>query len=271
MKMNWSLVVAVNSEEVLQGNLLRSTESTLANEIVILRQKKNASAAYNEGLAKSTGDVIVFAHQDVYLPPGWADQLTASIVKLTIKNPNWGVAGVYGVSSSGQGAGYVYSSGLRGFVGEPIFGSICVSTIDEMLLIIRRTAGLQFDEMLPGFHLYGTDICLEAGKRGMKNYIIPCFAVHNSCGITWLPFSFWKAYMYLRKKWRSRLPLITPCTKISVGCSAIFDHLLRNVYLNIRGQNKPGCRVPDPQMFYSENILPSLKISSNNKRIYNMK
>jgi len=158
--MNWSLIVAVNSENVLRSNLLRSAEAISAKEVVIQHNPKNASIAYNEGKAKATGEILVFAHQDVYLPPGWAEQLTESIEKLTIKDPNWGVAGVYGVSSAGQGAGYVYSSGLRGFVGEPIFGSICVSTIDEMLLIIRRTAGLQFDEMLPGFHLYGTYICL---------------------------------------------------------------------------------------------------------------
>jgi hypothetical protein len=162
---------------------------------------------------------------------------------------------------AGDGAGYVYSTGLNDFVGKSFKTPVEVSSLDEMILIIKRSSGLRFDAKLPGFHLYGTDICCEAEKRGLKCYVIPCFAVHNSCGITWLPLSFWKSYMYLRKKWQKRLPIVTPCTKISAGCTAIFDHLLRNAYMHIRGGKKPRRRVLDPETFYKNIILPYLNIS----------
>ena len=55
--MNWSLVVAVNSEEVLRGNLLRSAEAESAKEIVRQHNFKNASTAYNNGIATTTGDM----------------------------------------------------------------------------------------------------------------------------------------------------------------------------------------------------------------------
>ena len=41
-----------------------------------------------------------------------------------------------------------------------------VATLDELLLIVRRDAGLRFDPDL-GFHLYGADICLQASEQGL--------------------------------------------------------------------------------------------------------
>ena len=140
--------------------------------------------------------------------------------------PLWGVTGAYGVTTCGKGAGHIYSTGLGRFVGEPFTEPIQVRSLDEMLLVLRRSADIRFDERVPGFHLYGTDICLEAEARGMRNCVLPCFALHNSIGIKWLPMSFWQAYIYLRRKWKNRLPLITPCTKITAGCTPIINHIL---------------------------------------------
>jgi hypothetical protein len=257
--MNWSLVVAVNSEEVLRTNLLRSVELKSAKEIVRQYKSGNASSAYNNGLAAVTGDIVVFAHQDVYLPVGWAAKLKESLDILTLRDPEWGVAGVFGITANGGDAGYVYSSGLRRFIGRPFHEPIRVSTLDEMLLIIRKSSGLQFDEHLPGFHLYGTDICLSAESRGMRNYVVPCFAFHNSCGVVWLPLDFWRAYLYLRRKWKARLPVMTPCTRITLGCIPIYEDIVRRCFSKVRGRNMPGCRVAEPDLYYAENILPILK------------
>ena len=259
-EITWSLVVATNSDEILENCLLRSEEVSLAKEILMQRNARNASTAYNAGLNESTGDVIVFAHQDIFLPKGWAKKLYKVIRGLTVDDPNWGVAGVYGVTACGQSAGYIYSSGLRRFVGEPFYEPIQVRCLDEMLLILRRSSGLRFDERLPGFHLYGTDICLEAEARGLRNYVVPCFAFHNSRGINWLPLTFWQAYMHLRKKWKDRLPITTVCTKITVGCTPIMDAILRACWSSVRHRNNLGSRVADPERFYNEHLAPQLKV-----------
>jgi hypothetical protein len=255
----WSLVVAVNSDEVLKSNLLLSGEGNLSKEVVIRRHSISAGAAYNDGLAETTGEVVVFAHQDVYLPAGWSKKLSQVIERLTAQDPEWGLAGVYGTTVSGSGAGFVYSIGLRHFVGDPFTEAIRVRSLDEMLLIMRRSSNLCFDERLPGFHLYGTDICLEAEARGMNNYVVPAFAVHNSCGIKWLPLSFWQAYMYLRKKWADRLPVTTPCTKITKGCTPIIEYFLTNLLAMVRNKKELGSRVPDPGKFYSEHLAPAIE------------
>jgi hypothetical protein len=254
----WSLVVAANSEDLLRKNLLQSREVELAKEIVIKRDAFNIGKAYNAGLAECTAEIVVFAHQDVYLPAGWTNNLYLAIKRLTLENPNWGVVGTFGMTAFGNGAGYVYSTGLRGFVGQSFINPIQVRTLDEMLLILRRSAGLSFDEELPGFHLYGTDICLEAENHGLKNFVVPCFTLHNSRGIKRLPLSFWRAYWYLRSKWKDRLPIQTPCTNITKGYMPIIEHILWTCWSSIQNKNNPGSRVNDTECFYNEHVLPSL-------------
>lgn len=257
-EINWSIVVASNSDDVLQTNLLGSGEANSAMEVVVQRNATSAATAYNAGLAICTSDVVVFAHQDVFLPAGWAKVLSNSIERLAALDPQWGVAGVFGITAFGNGVGYTYSTGLRRFVGEPFQEAIPVRSLDEMVLVIRRSSGLRFDEQLPGFHLYGTDICLESEVRGMRNYALPCFALHNSCGVKWLPMSFWRAYMYLRRKWKDRLPVVTPCTEITVGCTPIINHILTAGWLSVRGRNTPSCRVTNPESFYVERLAPTV-------------
>lgn len=173
-------------------------------------------------------------------------------------NPNWGVVGIYGITNSGLGVGYAYSTGLKRFVGAPLNHPIEVRTLDEIILIIRRSSGLRFDERLPGFHLYGTDICLQAEKKGMRNYVIPCFALHNSNGIKFLPLDFWKAYLYLRRKWWHYLPIKTSCTYITKSCTPIFRNYIGRGWSTVKGKNTVGTRVENPERFYKENIDPFL-------------
>jgi hypothetical protein len=258
-KTKWSIVVAANSDDILQTNLLGSGETKLATEVVVQRHATSAAVAYNAGLTGCSSDLVVFAHQDVFLPAGWAKVLGSSIERLSALDPQWGVAGVFGMTVFANGVGHIYSTGLRRFVGDALKEPIPVRSLDEMVLIIRQSSGLKFDERLPGFHLYGTDICLEAEARGLRNYVLPCFSFHNSCGAKRLPMSFWQAYLYLRKKWKDRLPIVTPCTKITVGCTPIIDSILRKGWLTLQGKNKPGYRVADPKLFYMENLLPLIE------------
>ena len=90
-------------------------------------------------------------------------------------------------------------------------------TLDEMLLVVRRDSGLRFDAGLPGFHMYGTDICLEAEAQGLQNYVVPCFAVHNSNGLRFLPWGFWRACLHVWRTRKAQLPVHAPCVKLTAG------------------------------------------------------
>ncbi len=220
------------------------------------------AAAYNEGLAEAAGEIVAFAHQDVYLPPGWSRGLQAALYRLNQVDPSWGAVGPFGVTQTGETKGFVYASGLRRFVGRPLPDVAEVSSLDEILVMLRRNSGLRFDENLPGFHLYGTDLRLQAAAKGLRSYVIPCFAFHNSRGIARLPWSFWRAYLYLRRKWRDRLPVRTPCTTITRFCFPMFRHLIQHSVGQVRGRIKPGTRVADPAAFYREHLKPALERTS---------
>jgi hypothetical protein len=225
--LDWTIIAAVNDDTVLTRNLLKSPD--LVNDPSVLDQRgfTSAALAYNAGIDSTCSEILIFPHQDVYLPKGWLEKLRCWISRLTNKDPAWGVIGVYGLNEFGYGTGHVYSSGLSSTLGRIFEEPVQVSVLDELLLILRRSSGLKFDERLPGFHLYGTDICLEARRRGMKSYVISNFCIHNSNGLRVLPLSYWRSYRYMQKKWSKVLPIYTPCMKITRPGLPMLKHYLR--------------------------------------------
>jgi hypothetical protein len=246
---DWLLVAAVNDEEVLRQTLLRSPDLEARCQIILKRGFPSAPLAYNAGMAEAAHEVLIFVHQDVYLPRGWMADLWRALEKLASLDSDWGVLGVYGVATDGHKAGHVYSTGLGGVLGEPFTQPLEATSLDELLLVTRRSANLRFDEELPGFHLYGADICFQAARRGLKSYIIPAFCVHNSNGIPYLPKAYWRSYFYMRRKWWAHLPLETTCTRITQGYGPVLESFwsaLRHSIVPI----KVGARSPDPELVY---------------------
>ena len=186
--LDWSLVTMVNNDSVLRSTLLASPALTSRCQVVTKRNFECAGRAYNAGLQEADHEIVVLAHQDVYLPETWLPDLSRALALLAASDPQWGVLGVFGIASSPRRpSGYCYSTGLRTILGHPYSHPIETDSLDELVLIVRRSAGLRFDERLPGFHLYGTDICLQARSKGLKNYIIPAFCIHNSNGVKSFP------------------------------------------------------------------------------------
>ncbi|MHB1305955.1 MAG: glycosyltransferase [Limisphaerales bacterium] len=246
-------VVAVNDEMVLRSSLLGSPELISGGfEISVQRGADSAARAYNRGIETTQSDMLVFVHQDVYLPNGWLDDVRAVIGRVASMDPNWGVLGVFGVTAQGMGSGWLYSTGLGRVLGGPFPDPQVVRTLDEVLLVIRRSSGLRFDPNIPGFHMYGTDLCLQAESRGLRSYVMPCFLVHNSNGIKRLPKAFWLAYLAVRRKWGERLPIHAPCAVVTRFPASAIKMLLGSWFRQlVRGQ-ATGVRVADPGALYQQ-------------------
>lgn len=250
--MDWSLIVASNNEGVLQRCLASSPGAATARDLHVMRGFASAGAAYNAGICQASGDILVFAHQDVYLPPGWDDQLARAVAQLSHRDPDWGVLGVWGIALDLEPRGFCYCTGLQKVLGGGFVDPVKCVSLDELLLVLRRPAGLQFDEHLPGYHLYGTDICLTAKQRGMNSYVIPALCIHNTAGLEFLPWAFWRAYFYLRRKWHDQLPIQTPCTRIDRFPMQAIEHPLRSIYSHWIKRRTSGKRVDDPRSLYEE-------------------
>lgn len=175
----------------------------------------SASLGYNELLDSTDAPVVVFAHHDVYLPAGWDVLLQARIADIEARDPDWAVIGAYGVDQSGVGWGPVWSSSLGQIVGRVAFAPQPVELLDELLIVVRRAAGVRFDPALPGWHMYGTDIAQTAISQGKRVYAggLPC--IHNDGFHGELGDDFDESYRYMQRKWKAKLPLLTPVTTVT--------------------------------------------------------
>ncbi|WP_155322049.1 hypothetical protein [Desulfosarcina ovata] len=172
---------------------------------------------------------MVFAHQDVYFPNGWFSNLSRIIDELNKKDKKWAVLGIIGVDINGAIEGRTWSTGLRKEVGCSLTYPRLVQSIDELVIVINRIAGIVFDEKLPGFHLYGTDIVQTAILNGFSAYVIDNPVIHNSLPIIKLDNGFTKAYRYMKKKWKTILPIKSPVTTITRYGYPLFKKRIRQM------------------------------------------
>lgn len=245
--MKWSAVCCVNDEKVLSGNLALSPGIRHASEFHCMRGYDSASAAYNVALDKAQCDIVVFMHQDVYLPESWFPCFGECIAVLERDYPAWAVAGSVGCCRSGEISGLVYCCGNRTVYGVPGSQPAAVVSLDELLLVVRKSSGIRFDDSLCGFHLYGADICQTAISKGKSAWSIATPCVHNTNKLVELPPSYWDSYDFLVSKWRDRLPVPSPCCVLSKSPFVkLFKRIRGRLEAHRQGSRVIRTRVDDP-------------------------
>jgi hypothetical protein len=243
-----ALAAAVNDEAVLENNLLASPDvASGALPLTCYRGFKSAGLAYNQALSELGDgfDWVAFVHQDVYLPHGFLALLTQELERLASIAPDAALAGLFGAAADGRVGGKVWcSANSKQFAGDLPMPTEVVA-LDEYLILVKCNSGLKFDTDLPGFHLFGTDICLAAKSTGQGAWAIEVPVVHNSRRVVTLDKQYRKAWRYMQQKWAAHLPvynLICPITSNSL--------MLWKRYLQIRRQNNfrsvRGDMLPDP-------------------------
>jgi hypothetical protein len=211
-----------------------------------LWNQSSASIAYNNAIDSQPRDVMVFVHQDVYFPRFWCKWLSAGIDHIEQRDPNWGVIGIFGITADSAPVGRVWSSGLGRELGAPFDTPVPVVSIDEMVIVLRRASGLRFDPALPGFHLYGADLCLSAMQRGLGVYVVHAPAIHNSVRVRSLRGPYVEAYRHLKRKWAHRLPvpnLVAPIDWFEIG---LWRAQWRRIRTRLLGRQAPSERA-DPR------------------------
>ncbi|MDX9833891.1 MAG: hypothetical protein RBT36_01595 [Desulfobulbus sp.] len=240
-----SIIAAINNPSVAEQNLLRSPLLRVEEvQFIPAEGFTTAPLAYNYARMRAGGQLLVFVHQDVYLPLGWEYLLLDTVTELDKKGTLWGVLGVVGVGVFGGVRGRVWSTGLAREVGAPVNRPEGAVSLDELLLVIRKNSGLTFDERLPGWHLYGTDIVQEALRRDLGAYIIHAPVIHNSLPVARFDHGFTDCYNYLRQKWSSQLPVQTCCIKVTRTGWPLMKRQIRQMLRTTDRQTSD--RLPDP-------------------------
>ncbi len=204
------IVCAFNDVEILDRNL-RASPIILegAARLTCYFDYPSAGIAYNAGILDTQSELIVFAHQDVFLPDGWDIALRRAVLMIEEKDPHWAAIGAFGVDVAGNHVGHVWSSGMGRTLGGYFDVPVEAASMDELLIVLRRGSAVSFDADLPSFHLFGTDIVQIARLAGLKSYIANIPVIHNSRPLVSYAGGFSEAWNYMRHKWREHLPLPT--------------------------------------------------------------
>lgn len=253
MQSSVQVYCVANEQATLARNLLASPEIAGGRvSFSIIWGAKAASAAYRDAIASAHADIVVFAHQDVYFPEGWFSRLKLVCERLSSVDPCWAVAGLCGMTNEGEFVAHLWDSGLGAVCGGRFGAPRNVASLDEVVLIVRRASGTSFDPALPSFHLYGTDIVLEAQRAGMKSYAMDLPVIHNSKPIVRLDRTYIAAYRFMIRKWRARLPLPTVIVRLTRNPFPLLLRRMRVRYKAVLRASTLHPRLESPELMARE-------------------
>ena len=225
-----TFLCCVNRPDVARSCLLASPclAPGTGHQLLIVQGMRSAGEGFALALQLARHPWIVMVHQDVFLPAGWDGQFDAGVSAALRTFPRVAVAGVYGVRADGEHVGLVYDRDR--WLGRAPAQPQPVRSLDELLLAVRRDRGLRVEPDL-GWHLYGTDLCLQAEATGQDAVVIAAACEHRSTLPRSMPAAGQPASSALRaqiaafngssrrlaSKWPSAMPVVTAVTVIDHG------------------------------------------------------
>lgn len=169
---------------------------------------------------------FIFCHQDIRVNGGQlASDLIIKIKELDRNHPNWMLAGNAGFDFGGKAV--VHLDDPTASTRSPDLPKAVLS-LDENFLVLRSKSGLRATSVLQGFHMYGTDLCLNSYKIGGSCYVIDFLVTHLSSGSPNSP-EYRSALLRFTAEWRKELALgviRTTCTQIYLSHSPIVENLM---------------------------------------------
>lgn len=184
-------LITVYNNHILMEKMINSaqTQKNVEIDYVMIdntaRQFSSAAGALNYGLSKSTGEVVVFLHQDMeFLNPMVLDNIYNYII--AHKDTIIGSAGVKQKKNSSDKTPIL--SSMKNEYGryDTLKAPEKVFTLDECLIACHRNCmeKISFDEKIcDGWHLYAADLCIQAQAfEKMSVYAVPMDVWHKSSG-----------------------------------------------------------------------------------------
>jgi hypothetical protein len=155
-------------------------DNTLSNQWDPYAVISSVLAGIEDGASGDRPRYIIFCHQDVQLDQGHGiNELTTALKALEVLDSKWAVAGNGGVTDGLKTIRHISDPFGISFM-ETLPARVL--TLDENLLIVKPGTGLRCSPEMSGFHLYGTDLCLNALMRGYRAYVVDFKLTHLSRG-----------------------------------------------------------------------------------------
>ena len=157
----------------------------------------DAYAGLNCLISHARGRYLILCHQDVVLLDAGRPELVERLGELDRLDPAWALAGNAG--GDDRGRSIMHFSDRFGVEHKTDNLPALARSLDENFIILRNGCQLGFSNDLEGFHLYGTDICLQAEARGWAAYVLDFHLRHDGEGT--MDESFWICRSNLEKKY----------------------------------------------------------------------
>lgn len=226
MEIKLSIIVCsrLSDSDTMHERNVRKTIGLAEYEYIKIDNRDNRysiTAAYNEGVRRSKGNVLVFMHQDVFfVEGGWGNKLLAKFDDVNIgligvagtdylaaDNPAWVSPGrpfIHGQVIHELDKGNKYH--LTVFSWDKT--DVPVVAVDGLFFAVRADlfAKVSFDEAtFDGFHFYDIDLCMQVREHAECRVTRDILVKHLSGG------SFdatWKMYAQrFIAKYAGRLPV----------------------------------------------------------------
>ncbi|MHA4893632.1 hypothetical protein ACXZ1K_02680 [Pedobacter sp. PWIIR3] len=131
-------------------------------------------------LERAKGKYVILCHQDLLINKDRRSDLDQHLKNLDDIDPNWAVCGNAGAAGPNYIVYHIsYPNDV--FKHKGTF-PLKVSSLDENFILVKNSSRLALSNNLSGFHLYGTDLCLNAELRGFTSYAISFNLTHKSYG-----------------------------------------------------------------------------------------
>ncbi len=162
------------------------------------------------------GRYILLTHDDIELIGDDAQTLAGLLDDLDRDDPRWTVAGNVGWTGA-NGKLLRHIKDPHG-ASRDVSGPVRVVSLDENFLVLPRSRLVLPSLDLEGFHLYATDLCVQASLAGGSSYVIPFYLEHHSAGSASAAFEESRARF--EKKYASlqvarKIP--TPAAELYIG------------------------------------------------------
>ena len=134
-------------------------------ELAVKEGFSSASVAYNNALDEAQAEILIFVHQDIYLPARWFERVDYAIRTLEDAGVRWGILGAFGSRKGAFGiVGRVFTNGL-GLHGNRIISPEPVETLDEIVLSFASPVGS--DSTLT-FRTFICMVSISVSQRAMR-------------------------------------------------------------------------------------------------------
>ncbi len=172
----------------------------------------SAGAALNHGARQAQHDIVLFAHQDVYLHS--LDRLVEAGERL--RGERWGILGASGAPAAGGNAGRLRDR-LQ-MVGSSAPQPVDVDSLDEVAIMVRRDRVLEHpltEDPDLAWHAYAVEYGLRMRRLGLHVGAVDLGITHNSLSTNLARLD--AAHRRVGDLYADLLPVRTTCGDIAPG------------------------------------------------------